>query len=265
MGNTLDPQTDERIASAIFFPRPDLPFGPGADGAYDHMFALEDGNRLRLRVFLADREAPAILFFHGNGETARDYDMLADAFRVLPASFLVGEYRGYGPCTGRPSLHTFLQDAHRTLDECRSLLAGSGHPGPLVVMGRSLGSAPAIELAVTRAGDLAGLIVESGFARAMPLLQLLGVPVRSLGLTEEYGPRNLEKMKRVTLPTLIMHAEMDQIIPFEDAEMLHDAGPDPHKQFFPVPFAGHNDIQLRAGAAYFENIRKLLDRVVGAR
>jgi alpha-beta hydrolase superfamily lysophospholipase len=262
MAAAPDPRTDEKISSAIFFPRPDLGFGPGAEGAFDHLFNLEDDTRLRLRLFLADREAPSILFFHGNGETARDYDMLAGAFRDLPASFMVGEYRGYGPCTGRPSFHTFLQDAHRTLDECQRLLAEGGHRGPLVVMGRSLGSAPAIELASSRTGELAGLIIESGFARTIPLLELVGVPARSLGLTEEYGPRNLEKIKKAALPTLIMHAEMDQIIPFEDAELLRDASPDPHKQFFPVPMAGHNDIQIRAGAAYFDRIGRLLERTI---
>jgi alpha-beta hydrolase superfamily lysophospholipase len=257
----LDPQLDEKIASVIFFPRPDMDFGPGAEGAFDHLFEAEAGIRLRIRAYLAEPSAPCILFFHGNGETARDYDMAADAYRALPASFLVGEYRGYGPCTGRPSFHNFLQDAHKTLDECRRLLDQHGHTGPLVVMGRSLGSAPAIELASSRGPELAGLIIESGFARAVPLLELVGVPASSLGLTEEYGPRNLEKIKKVSLPTLIMHAEMDQIIPFEDAELLRDASPDPEKLFFPVPLAGHNDIQIRAGAAYFEQIRSLLDRI----
>jgi len=258
----LDPQVDEKIASVIFFPRPDLPFGMEADGAFDHFFEAEAGIRLRLRAFLADPRTPNILFFHGNGETARDYDMMADAFRALPASLLVGEYRGYGPCTGRPSFRTFLRDALLTLDECRRLLDRRGHTGPLVVMGRSLGSAPAIELASSRGPELAGLIIESGFARVIPLLELVGVPASSLGLTEEYGPRNLEKMKKASLPTLIMHAEMDLIIPFEDAELLRDASPDPQKIFFPVPLAGHNDIQIRAGAAYFDQIRDLLDRIV---
>jgi alpha-beta hydrolase superfamily lysophospholipase len=259
--NKLDPQIDEKIASVIFFPRPDIAFGFEAKGAFDHLFEVEAGIHLRIRAYLGDPSAPVILFFHGNGETARDYDMTADYYRGLPASFLVGEYRGYGPCTGRPSFHTFLQDAHHTLDECRRLLDRRGHTGPLVVMGRSLGSAPAIELASARGPELAGLIIESGFARAIPLLELVGVPASSLGLTEEYGPRNLEKMKKASLPTLIMHAEMDQIIPFEDAELLRDASPDSQKLFFPVPLAGHNDIQIRAGTAYFDQIRDLLSRI----
>jgi len=36
---------------------------------------------------------------------------------------------------------------------------------------------------------------------------------------------------------------------------------DPQKFFFPVPLAGHNDIQIRAGKAYFDQIRRLLSRI----
>ncbi len=136
--------TEAAIASAMFFPRPDLPFGPSAAGAWDHFVEVEQTIRLRLRVFPADPSAPDILFFHGNGETARDYDMGAAAFQALPASLWAAEYRGYGPSTGAPSVDTFLTDAHRTLDEVLSLREEQGRHGPLLVMGRSLGSAPAI-------------------------------------------------------------------------------------------------------------------------
>jgi pimeloyl-ACP methyl ester carboxylesterase len=257
----MDRQTEEKIASAAFFPRPDSPFGPEAEGAFDHFFEVDSGVRLRLRVFWGEKEAPTILFFHGNGETARDYDFAADAYRGLPASLLVGEYRGYGPSSGRPSFETFLDDAHHTLDQVKKLLEDRGSTGKPVVMGRSLGSAPAIELASARPNDLAALIVESGFARTLPLLELVGVPATSLGLTEEFGPRNLEKMKQVSLPTLIMHAALDQLIPHDDAKLLAQACPDPKKVLYTVRGAGHNDIQLVAGKAYFEQIRLLLDRI----
>ncbi|MCP4599412.1 MAG: alpha/beta hydrolase [Proteobacteria bacterium] len=256
-----NPLTDQQLASAVFFPRPDMPFGHEASGVIDHMFEVEEGVRLRLRFFPGKMEAPNILFFHGNGETARDYDMLADEYRALPASLAVAEYRGYGPSTGKPSIHSFLTDAHRTLDEFKALLEKEGRRGPIVVMGRSLGSGPAIELAANRTKELAGLIIESGFARVVPLLELIGIPAGDLGITEDHGPRNQEKMGTVSLPTLILHAEDDEIIPIADAELLHAANKDPSKVFFRVPRAGHNDIQMRAGDAYFKHIRDLLARI----
>ena len=204
---------------------------------------------------------PIILFFHGNGETARDYDGLSDEYRSLPVYFIVADYRGYGPSTGSPSVSSFLSDAHLCLDETMRLVSGQGFNGPLVVMGRSLGSAPALELASSRSNDIAALVIESGFARLVPLLDLMGIPASRLGITEDDGPRNLEKMGRIDKPTLILHAERDEIIPIADAELLHEACKDPSKIFVRVPRAGHNDIQISAGSMYFDAIRDLLNRV----
>ena len=36
-----NPLEDQLIASAVFFPRPDMPFGAPAEGARDHMFEVE--------------------------------------------------------------------------------------------------------------------------------------------------------------------------------------------------------------------------------
>ncbi len=258
---TRDQNRLHEVASAAFFPRADMPFGPEAAGARDHFFEVDRGIRLRLRLFPGAVDTPNILFFHGNGETARDYDTFADAYRALPASLLVAEYRGYGPSTGIPSANTFLGDAHQTLDEVRSLLAAEGRNGPLVVMGRSLGSAPAIELACSRPDQIAALIVESGFARMVPLLELIGIPARLLGITEEQGTRNQEKMGNISMPTLILHAEHDQIIPFDDAELLLAANRDPCKVLVKILNANHNDIQIQGGKNYFDAINDLLQRV----
>ena len=259
--NNADSAQINEVASAVFFPRPDMPYGPDAKGATDHLFDLKGGERLRIRLFLSDKDAPAILFFHGNGETARDYDPLADDYRALPASFIVADYRGYGPSTGKPSFNTFLADAHETMDEVKALLAKLGHTGPLGVMGRSLGSAPAIELAASRASEISCLIIESGFAKTVPLLRLIGIPVDVLGITEDHGPRNLAKMATVSLPTLVLHAEDDEIIPISQADLLFDANKDPKKFYVRVPRAGHNDIQMRAGESYFAAISDLIKRV----
>ncbi len=249
------------MASAAFFPRADMSFGPGAAGARDHFFEVDRGIRLRLRFFPGPVDAPNILFFHGNGETARDYDTFADAYRALPSSIIVAEYRGYGPSTGIPSATTFLDDAHQTVDEVGALLDTEGRKGPLVVMGRSLGSAPAIEIACSRPDEIAALIVESGFARMVPLLELIGIPARLLGITEEQGTRNQEKMGSISMPTLILHAEHDQIIPFDDAELLMAANLDPGKVLVKVPNANHNNIQTQGGTNYFTAINDLLQRI----
>ena len=259
--NEPNPLLDPRLGSAIFYPRQDMGWGTKHPFAEDWMVDVADGVRLRLRHYPAPDSAPTILFFHGNGETARDYDELAQSFNALPATLVIAEYRGYGPSSGSPHLLTFLEDAHGCLDEVRRRFAGAARGEKIVVMGRSLGSAPAIELVATRGSELSGLIVESGFAQVVPLLQLIGVPAAQLGITEDHGPRSEAKMAQVSLPTLVMHAENDEILPFEEGERLFDACGDPDKTFFPVAHAGHNDIQYVAGDAYFEAIAQLMKRI----
>ena len=124
-----------------------------------------------------------------------------------------------------------------------------------------MGSAPAIELASGRADHVSALVIESGFALTVPLLELIGIPTAQLGITEDQGPCNLKKIGSVAFPTLIIHAEQDEIIPVGDAMLLHDACADPQKVLLRVPSAGHNDIQLRAGQSYFDAIGDLLARV----
>jgi pimeloyl-ACP methyl ester carboxylesterase len=258
--STVCPLERPELESVGFFPRPDDPGYRAAPGAEDHLFSLGDGTILRLRLYWALPKDPVILYFHGNGETARDYDDQARLYQALPSTLAVADYRGYGLSTGKPTWKTLLPDATYLLMELQKVLAIRGFAGPVLVMGRSLGSAPAIHLASQPELQLAGLIVESGFAAMVPLLELMGVPARRLGVTEEMGPANLEKMRRVNRPTLILHAEQDDLIPIRDAELLYEVSPDVGKELLRVPFAGHNDILARAGRTYHQAIARLLRR-----
>ena len=114
------------------------------------------------------------------------------------------------------------------------------------MMGRSLGSASVLELASTRRDFIDGLIIESGFAHAGPLLRLLGVNSDAIGFREESGFRNLDKIRAFDKPTLIIHAELDHIIPFHDGQDLYDASPAGEKMLLKIPGANHNDIFDRA-------------------
>jgi fermentation-respiration switch protein FrsA (DUF1100 family) len=122
-------------------------------------------------------------------------------------------------------------------------------------MGRSLGSASVLEI-VSHYGDrIQGLIVESGFAYAGPLLRLLGIDPSSFGFTEEAGFRNLDKIRDFERPTLIIHAEKDHIIPFSDGQALFEACGAPDKHLLMIPGANHNDIFLRGISQYLQAVK----------
>ena len=123
-------------------------------------------------------------------------------------------------------------------------------------MGRSLGSAAAIEIA-SGASEIAGLILDSGFAYTFPLIQRLGGP-RLDADEDSDGFGNLAKIARVTVPTLIIHGQRDRIIPVGDARALYDQSGAPQKQLLTVPGAGHNDLLAVDPAGYFGAIRSFV-------
>jgi alpha-beta hydrolase superfamily lysophospholipase len=210
------------------------------------------------RFHLGDRRHPNILFFHGNGEIASDYDDIAPFYNRIGINFLAADYRGYGRSTGHPTVTSMMQDSHAIFRFVTDWLAQNRFTGPLILMGRSLGSASAIELAATNAERVSALIVESGFAFAGPLLRLLGVDPAAIGFREERAFRHLEKIALFRGPVLIIHAEFDHIIPFSDGQALFDASPSPEKTLLKIPGADHNTILALGLHDFLSAIQKLV-------
>ena len=130
------------------------------------------------RLYPASAEAPAILYFHGNGEIAADYDFVAPAYTALGLTLLVIDYRGYGASDGTPTATNLLLDAVAVFEAASDVFEDNLlSPAQLYLMGRSLGSAAAIEVALQAGERMAGLIIESGFADTLALLTRLGVRV----------------------------------------------------------------------------------------
>jgi hypothetical protein len=247
------------VVAALFYPRHDTT--PPPAGAQDHGIEVEPGVVLGGRFFLTgDPAAVNILFFHGNGEVVGDYDDVGPRYNEQGFNFLAVDYRGYGKSTGTPTVGAMLRDAHRVLAWVRDWLAGQDRTGHLVVMGRSLGSVSAIELAASEE-SVAGLIVESGIAQTLPLLRTIGLDVEALSIDEADGFGNLEKIALVQKPTYILHAQHDRIIPITLAEGLQSACGARSKEFQMIPGADHNNILERTGKLYFQAIKQFLRRV----
>jgi len=81
--------------------------------------------------------------------------------------------------------------------------------------------------------------------------------VQALGFKEETGFRNVEKIRHWKKPLLIIHAELDHIIPFAEGQALYEASPSPEKTFIKVAGANHNDILAVGFAAYMEAVARL--------
>jgi uncharacterized protein len=245
----------------LFHPRPELGVGSAQPPAMDLLVPVDDHAGVGARFHPASATAPTILFFHGNGEIVADYDELAPFFQRQGLNFFPVDYRGYGRSTGAPTVSAMMRDCHAIFAFARHWLPEMGFLGPIMVMGRSLGSASALELAASYPGEIAALIIESGFAYAGPLLQLLGVNLAAIGFKERAGFRNVDKIRAYPGPTLVIHAENDHIIPLSDGQALYDAAAAPDKTLLKIPDANHNDILLQGFAAYMAAIQALAARI----
>jgi len=247
------------VTRVLFHPRPD-PQKPGKSPGFDITIPVEN-DTLGARIHLSGETYPNILYFHGNGEIATDYDEIGPVFNRMGLNVLIVDYRGYGRSTGQPTASNLICDSHLVFRYVKNWLISSDYSGHFIVMGRSLGSAPALELALHYKDQISALVLESAFARSGPLLALLGIDLGAIGLYEGRGFGNVEKIADVEKPVLIIHAENDRIIPFSDAEQLFSSCPSPEKTLVKIPGADHNDIFLRGFSEYLRAITSLVDRL----
>lgn len=252
------------ITENLFYPREEWAFFPAGSNSESFLITVDEGIEVGAILHPIDKFAANILFFHGNGEIAADYNEVAQLYNETGINFLPVDYRGYGRSTGRPTVTSMMRDAHVIFDYVKKTLKEREYRGPLIVMGRSLGSASALELASNYGDQIHGLIVESGFAYAAPLLNLLGINIKALGIKEEQGFRNIDKIAKYKGPALIIHAEFDNIISFEEGQLLFDACLSNDKKIVIIDGAGHNDIFFSGMSMYMEGIRWLADRAEAA-
>lgn len=243
------------LAQFIFYPRRDNTDPP--PGATDHMITVDQGVSIACRFYVHSFGSPTILFFHGNGEVACDYDHIAPLYHARGMNLFVADYRGYGASGGTPSFSGMVADSHRIFHGFQKVLREDGYSGKVILMGRSLGSVSAIELASCYGDKVDGLIIESGFASTVRLMTRLGYPPDLLGIKDQGFP-NLTKIKTVTLPTLILHGEFDSMIPLEQARDLFQNVGTEQKRLVIIPGADHNDIIMRDIDLYFGAIEEFV-------
>ncbi len=248
------------VTSSLFYPRPEWGTSITGGSSESVLIPVDNDVVVGARFHLKDREAANILFFHGNGEIVADYDDMGVLYAGMGVNFLPVDYRGYGRSTGRPTVTAMMRDCHAIYDYVKFRLQEKQYNGPFIVMGRSLGSACACELAYYYKDGIDGLIIESGFAYAGPLLRLLGINTELIGLSEDKGFQNIDKIRNFDKPALIIHAEYDHIISFAEGQLLFDACPSRDKTFLKIPGANHNTIFMHGMTAYMESVKWLVDK-----
>jgi fermentation-respiration switch protein FrsA (DUF1100 family) len=199
---------------------------------------------------------PAVLWFHGNGETVAGLAAVLHLFRPAHAALLAVDYRDYGASTGRPTVTNTLEDADVAFDYLRSRPDVDG--ARLVVYGRSVGSGPALHTAATHA--VAGLVLESAFTslRAMAAAHFRIFPSMLAGRSFD----NLDAVSKVGCPILLIHGDQDRTVPFAMGRELASRARSP-VELYTIAGADHNDTYGMGGALYARRVREFVARVTG--
>lgn len=251
------------LSAQIFFPRPD--HSPTPPGATDHEVdvgsaAGEGAVIVAARRYQTDRDAPTIVYFHGNGEVIGDHDGLASLYHSIGVNLFVFEFRGYGRSNGTPTIEHLVADGRTCGTRALELLDADGFTGPRLVMGRSLGANPALEVAANVPG-YRGLILESGAGNVGRWVTRFGL--QPSDETERFVAAHEAKLGRITVPALLIHGLADDLVPVDNAvataSML--TASDVRTEF--IEGAGHNDLLYVDAARYMTAIANLVEDIQG--
>ncbi|MBI1344789.1 alpha/beta fold hydrolase [bacterium] len=202
----------------------------------DCWFESLDGLRLHGWYLQHPKATEQILYLHGNaGNLSTTASAAVELYRRHQCSVLLFDYRGYGRSEGVPTIDGVLRDARAA----RNYLAIRSEctPQEIVLLGRSLGGAVAVQLAAEDGAR--ALILESTFSSLRDVAdehypQWLVRTVVADRLNSEVT------IKRYVGPLLMSHGDHDTLISIESARRLFAAA-NPPKQFFVIEGSNHND------------------------
>lgn len=239
----------------IYFPGPPPARTPDDYGlAYDEVaLTTEDGLRLQAWYLPVESAPGCVLVCHGNAGNIEHRLMLARAFQAMGLSVLLFDYRGYGNSQGHPSEEGTALDAQAALEWLTDSQQLEG--GQIVVYGESLGGGVALRLA--RGRSLGAVIVESTFT-SLPELGARLYPLLPVRLIAHIRYDNLESLRTLRAPLLVMHSPQDDIVPFEFGRELFEAAPAP-KEFLATS-GGHNDGGFQLREEWQDKVRDFVRR-----
>lgn len=239
----------------IFFPTryPEGDWQPEGIVFEDASFKAPDGTQLHGWYLPHENPRAVVLFCHGNaGNVSGRAETLQILHDDVGAAVLIFDYRGYGRSEGRPNEEGVLADA-RAARAWLANRAGVAEP-EVVLMGRSLGGAVAVDLA---AGDGArALVVESSFSSITDVAAYYypWLPVRWMMRTR------LDSAGKIAAyhgPLLQSHSTADTIVPYRLGRRLFEAANEP-KRLITFSDLDHNDPQP---PEYYDALIAFLDEL----
>jgi len=167
-----------------------------------------------------------LLFFHGNAGSLENRIHKLNHFKEMDINFLIIAWRGFSGNKGKPSEKGLYDDGQSAINWLKNNGLDEKN---LILYGESLGTGVATHLAQNK--NFAGIILETPFTSMIDAAKTFYpyIPVKLL-LKDKF--ENQKKIKNINLPILIMHGEVDQIVPFSMGKKIYEIANEPKYSHF---------------------------------
>ncbi len=209
------------------------PQGVGIIGASVETLTAADGERIILWHAPAKAGMPTILYLHGNAGEIGDRPLRFNYYHSRGFGVAYLSYRGFGGSSGSPSEAGLVADATAAYDW---LLARGVEPNRIALLGESLGSGVAVQLAAKR--EVGAVALEAPYTSTVEVAAKIywWLPVHVL-MKDQF--KSIDFIAAVVAPLLIIHGEEDGLIPVDYGKRLFAAANQP-KELEIVPGFGHD-------------------------
>ena len=167
-----------------------------------------------------------ILFLHGNAGSLENRIHKINHFENMNINFLIIAWRGFSGNKGKPTEKGLYEDANSAINwlEKEGVIKKN-----IIIYGESLGTGVATEIAQNN--NFAGIILESPFTSMVDAAKnkYPFLPIRFL-LKDKY--ESDKKIQNIKSPILIMHGEVDKIVPFWMGKKIYDIANEPKYSYF---------------------------------
>ena len=218
-----------------------------ADYDWETKGIMRIGDKKDIAAYLTgDCSGRCLIFCHGNAETAVSEKYWFNKLSAAGVSVICPDYRGYALSAGKMSEEGCYDVAHAAYD---FLVNEKGvRREDIFVLGDSLGSAIAVELAATQ--TVGGLILQAPFISGRRLKHFwLGEEEMPIEDDDNSFP-TASRLSSIHVPTLVIHGKSDDVVPFSHGEAVFNRLASNEKAFVPVEYAGHCNFQTRLGEDY---------------
>ncbi len=239
------------LSRRYIFPRPHRESTSAPAGFVADAFQAKDGTTVRTLTIRAEGATRTVVHFHNNRATIEDEVDFAQGLHACGLDVVLVEYRGYGGSggVGAPDEEGLYLDAEAALDRLAERGVG---PERITLSGASLGTGVAAEMAHRGRGSR--LVLVTPYTSIPDLVTNVApfVPARWL-----IGDRfeTLAKAAGIRVPTLVVHGDADEIVPYAMGERLaRELG---NARLLRVPGGHHGDLFLREGTRLLAAIAEL--------